>query len=1188
MQSTTTEKGVLHSDVFLIAGNFKQHGGSEPINNELKQRFGKESHSNDEVRRETSRDSNPEERQVTDGELRHDTGKESIFDESTLTYDKLYEDSSRIYKFDITQKKMKIVKGKDSLLHDHSLMHGELKKNHSNERNLVIINQSVSSPNELISTSPPPLLPPPPSTSIPLQVYPTDAKNGVRSGITNSATANHIDIEVNATAVTANVKRNQTHHSVSSLNQLVSTSPPPLVPLPSSSTSIPLQVNPIDAKNGVRNGMTNSNAANHIDVEVNATAVTAKPNQTHEKSGPNRNIVRSGNTDFITTTGGYDQTTDIGEQMSVNDSDEMHNINGHIHVYENYVTGESKDMQKHEGTIIINPVNTIAGVETTQTVIRTSADINTAALRGLLAFSEPSIDSATRNTIVERSTNGQDKLSNVRHKVERHVNDETSGGEEMYKTDPNDRHGTYNKIDSLTGKAFSSYKTNSMMRTENQIYTADLRKDRNQMTSEKINSYKNADDTILTKMMLSADNDSTSAAEFATVIKDKNGTGNVKLAKKNRKFLKQAAETDDALFVISDKDMNDDNKDIRDEQMPEKVGLDIDRSDANKHGALRPIIISIIKKHIPLTKIHTNKRYDSQHQRMKGSTSRPPSKQIHVINNHVGDAKYGRTVGTKRKMPVQSSKQISVHRDPAAMEAVDKYRGSGRSEGNSHPDYAKPVTRKPTNIRSKVEQHPTVGSGRRMRVDNPKLPAHQAIRRISVSREFIRSYSEQHHNGRARKATNIARNNHKQMITRDEMHKEVEGSHVSDETDGYHGKTDNSDMDSFQRHLRKENRFLPTVINSDNKKESYDHIENNQQVNIDAQLNYNAANNKIPLEATIGVDRPPSGVINVGTDYEVLNNRDKYKPVVHKHGNGYKTGFENGQKLNADARKYGMPERGDERLHLNHRSGIEQVSQKQRETRKYYIQIYPDNFGSYDRRNPYEKRYRNDHQRPINVSPKRNDAEPNTDVGERSHNRNVEDNPIRARSGHREGSRQVWQNPEEHQQRHRTAAGQKSVSAAITRPADDGHKRRGHTDMWWWRLVENAMKESQDDTSTLPTQRKTERFNKNVKRQRLPSRPEQELVSQKRHRAPHINYGSYDYDIHRDNEDNIDDAKRNFGGEGGTEFDLVAGEELVEETERDRKDNWMDVTTEADGRMESTTTGIIVNQPDGLAEQGKP
>ena len=1205
-QSTTTEKGVLHSDAFLIAGNFKQHSGSEPINNELKQRIANESHSNDELRQETGEESQAEESQVTDVEMRRDTGKNSIFDESTLTYDKLYEDSSRIFKFDITQKKMKIVKGKDSLLHDHSLMHGELKKNHSNERNLVIINQSVSSPNELISTSPPPLLPTPPSTSIPLQVYPTDAKNGVRSGITNSATANHIDIEVNATAVTANVKRNQTHHSVSSLNQLVLTSPPPLVPLPSSSTSIPLQVNPIDAKNGVRNGMTNSDAANHIDVEVNATAVTAKPNQTHQKSGPNRNIVRSGNTDFITTTGGYDQTTDIGEQMSVNDSDEMHNINGHIHVYENYVTGESKDMQKHEGTIIIDPVNTIAGVETTQTVIRTSADINTAALRGLLAFSEPSIDSATRNTIVERRTDVQDKLSNVRHKVERHVNDETSGGEEMHKTDAHDRHVMYKMDSPAPSKDFSSYKTNPM-RTENQIYIADLRKDSNQMTSEKINFYKNADDTKLTKMMLPADNDSTSAVEFATVIKDKNGTVNVKPTEKNRKFLKQAADTDDALFVIS-KDVNDENTDARDERMPEKVGLDIDRSDVNKYEAGKPPKVIITKKHMPTTKLHTNMRYDSQHQRMESSESRPPSKQVHVIKNHVdvtqGDAKYGRNIGNKRKMTVQSSKQIYIQKDHAAMEAVDKHRGSGRSEGKSHPDYAKPVTRKPTNIRSKVDHPPTIGSGRRMRVDNPKLPTHQAIRRISVSREFIRSYSEQQHNGRARKTTNIGRNNHKQMMRRDEMDKEV-----SDKRD----KTYNSDIDSFEWHHQQDNRFLPTVINSDkrtdailsnkktfpeagsiNDEERYDRTMDNQQVNIDAQLNYNAVKNKVPLEATIGVDRPHSdmysGVINVGTDYEVLNNKGKYKPVVHEHGNDYKTGFENGQKINADARKYGMPEHGDGRLHPNHRSGIEQVSQKQREGRKYYIQIYPDNFGSYDRQNPYEKRYRNNHQRPINVSPKRNDAEPNTDVGERSLNGNFEDKPIGARSGRREGLRQIWQNPEEHPQRHQTA-GQKSVSAAITRPADDGHKRRGHPDMWWWRLVENAMKESQDDTSGSPlaTQRNTERFNDNVKRQRLPARAEQELVEKKRHGAPNINvYNSYDYDIHRDTEDNIDDAKRNFDGEGGREFGLVAGEGFMEEPERDRQDNWPDVTTEAGGRMESITTGVIVNRPDVLAEQGKP
>ena len=1202
--STITEKGVLHSVEFLINNNFKQQGGSEPINNELKQGFGKESHSNDELSHETGDESIPDYDRVTDTELIQRNAKESIFDESTLTYDKLYEDSNRIIKFDVTQKKMKIVKGKESLMHDHPLMHGELKKNHSKEHNLVIINHSVSSPNELVSTSPPPLLPPPQPTSSPLQVNPTDANNGVRSGMTNSATANHPDTGLNATTPRDHVKRNQTHHSVSSLNQLVSTSPPPLVPLPSLSTSIPLQVNQTDANNGVRSGMTDSATGNHIDTGLNATALRAevKRNQTHQPLGTNRNIGRSsGNTDFVFTTGynrnkdfastsgSYDETPDIGDQLSVNDGGKMHNMNGNVN--ENSINGENKDVRQHGDTVIIHSVNIIAGVETTESVIRTSADISTAALRGLLAFSEPSIDSATRNTIVERRTDVQDKLTIVRHKVERHVNDDTGGGEEMRETDAHDRHGTHNKMDSPTGmapsKAVSSYRTTSMMRTENQIYIADLRKHSNQMTSEKINFYKNADDTELTKMMLSADNDSTSAVEFATVIKDLNGSGSVKLAKKNRKFLKQAADTDDALFVIS-KDLNDENKDTRDEQMPEKVGLDIDRSDVNKYEAGKPPKVIITKKHMPTTKLHTNMRYDSQHQRMESSESRPPSKQVHVIKNHVdvtqGDAKYGRTIGPKRKMPVQSSKQISVQKNHAAMEAVDKHRGSGR--GKSDPDYAKPVTRKPTNIRPKVEQHPTIRSGRRMTVDTPKLPAHQAIRRISVSREFIRSYSEQQRNGRTRKTTNIARNNHKQMITTDEMHKEVEGSHVSDETDGYHGKTDNSDMDSFQRHLRKENRFLSTVINSDNKKESYDHIENNQQVNIDAQLNYNAANNKIPREATIGVDRPPSGVINVGTDYEVLNNKGKYKPV-HEHGNNYKTGFEYRQKLNADVRKYDMPERGEQRLHLNHRSGIKQVSQKQRERRKYYIQIYPDNFGSYDRHNPYEKRYRNDHQRPIDVSPKRNDAEHDTDLGERSLNRNIEDKPIRARSGHREGSRQIWQNPEEHQQRHGTAAGQKSVSAAITRPADDGHKRRGHTDMWWWRLVENAMKESQDDTSTLATQRNTERFNNNVRRQRLPGRPEQELVDEKRHRAPSNNvYDSYDYDIHRDTEDKMYDTKRNFGGEGGQEFGLVAGGGLVEEPKRDIQDNWPDVTTEAGRRMESTTTGVIVNRADGLAGLG--
>ena len=1127
VQITNLEKGVLHSDEFLIAGDFKQHGGSEQINSELKQRFAKESHSNDELKQETDKETNPEESQVTDGELRQDIGKESIFDE--LTYDKLDEDSSKIFRFDITKKKWKKVKGKESLMRDTSPMHGELKKNHSKEHHLLIINHSVSSsPNELVSTSPPPLLPLPSPTSIPLQVNATDAKNGVRSGDPTFDTTDHLYIGMNTTAPNDKVEQNQTHQIL----------------------------------------------------------------------GTNRNITRAGSTDFEQTTGSVDQTPDIKTQLSVNDGDKMDNLN------ENSVTRESKDVKQHGDTVTIYPANNSAGIVTT--VIRTSDDINTAALRGLLAFSEPSMNSATRTTIVERSMDGQDKLSAVRHKVERHVNDDTGRGEERHTTDAHDTHVTYNNMDSPPGtapnEAFISYKTNPMMRTENQIYIAELRKDSNQITSEKKKFYKNADDTKLTKMMLSSDNDSTSAVEFATVIEDKNETGKSKLAKKNRKFLKQAADTDDALFVIS-KDVNEEKKDTKRERMLVKVRLDINTSDANKHESIKPRV-GIIKKHIPLTKIHTNMRSGSQHQRMKGSESRHPSKQRDVINNHVditqGDAKYGRTTGSKKKMAVHSSKQISVQKNHPAMEAVDKYRRSGRSEGKSDPDYSKLVTRKPTNIRLKVELHPR----RRMRVDKP---AHQVIRRLSVNREFVRSYSEQQQNGRTRKTPNIARNNHEQMIRVNSMDKEV-----SDKPDGYHGKTDHSDIESFERHVRKVNRYLPTVINSDKRtdaisankktfpdadrmirtndnKESYDRIMDNQ-VNIDAQLNYNAAKNKIPLEATIGVDRPHSavysGVINVGTDYEILNNKGKH--VVSKHGNSYKTGFENGQKLDANVRKYGMPKRSDDR------NGVEQASQKQREIRKYYIQIYPDNFGSYDRQNPYEKRYRNDQRRPIDVSSKRNDAEHNTDPGERSQNRNVENKPIRARSGRREGLRQLWQNPEEEQQRHRTA-GQRSVPAAITRPADDGHKRRGHTDMWWWKLVENAMKESQDDTSLspLPTQRNTERFNKNVKshgRQRLPAIPEQELVEQRRHRAPNLKvYDSYDYTSHRDTEDNIDDdARGNFDGEGGREFGLVAGEGLLQEPRRDRQDNWPDVTTETGGMMESTTTEVIVNRADGLAEQGEP
>ena len=1196
VQSTTTEKGVHHTGDFLIAANFKQQGGSERINNELKQRFTKESGSNNELGQETSEESHPEESQVTDSELRKDTGEESMSDERTPTHDQLDEDSSKIFKFNK-------IKGEESLMRDNSPMHGELKKNHSKEHHLLIINHSVSSsPNELVSTSPPPLLPLPSPTSIPLQMNATDAKNGVRSGDPTFDTTDHLYIGMNTTAPNDKVKQNQTHQIL----------------------------------------------------------------------GTNRNITRAGSTDFVQTTGSVGQTPDIKTQLSVNDGDKMDNLN------ENSVTRESKDVQQHGDTVTIYPANNTAGIVTT------SADINTAALRGLLAFSEPSMNSATRTTIVERSMDGQDKLSAVRHKVERHVNDEPGRGEERHTTDAHDTQVMYNNMDSPPGtapnEAFISYKTNPMMRTENQIYIAELRKDSNQIASEKKKFYKNADDTKLTKMMLSSDNDSTSAVEFATVIEDKNETGKSKLAKKNRKFLKQAADTDDALFVIS-KDVNEEKKDTKRERMLVKVGLDNNRPEANKHEVLRTSTVSIIKKHISLTKIHSNMRSGSQHQRMKGSESKPPSKQIHVVKNHVdmtqGDAKYGRTTGTKRKTAVHSSKQISVQKNHPAMEAVDKYRRSGRSEGKSDPDYSKLVTRKPTNIRPKVELHPR----RRMRVDKP---AHQVIRRLSVNREFVRSYSEQQQNGRTRKTPNIARNNHEQMIRVDSMDKEV-----SDKPDGYHGKTDHSDIESFERHLRKVNKYLPTIINSDKRtdaisankntfpeadrmirtndnKESYDRNMDNQ-VNIDAQLNYNAAKNKIPLEATIGVDRPHSavysGVINVGTDYEILNNKGKH--VVSKHGNSYKTGFENGQKLDANVRKYGMPKRSDVR------NGVEQASQKQRERRKYYIQIYPDNFGSYDRQNPYEKRYRNDQRRPIDVSSKRNDAEHNTDPGERSQNRNVENKPIRARSGRREGLRQLRQNPEEEQQRHRTA-GQRSVSAAITRPADDGHERRGHTDMWWWRLVEHAMKESQDDTSLspLPTQRNTERFNKSVKshgRQRLPAIPEQELVEQRRHRAPNLKvYDSYDYTSHRDTEDNIDDdargkfdgegggefglvageggrefglvageggrefglvdgeggrefglvdgeGGREFGlvdgegggefglvdgegggefglvdGEGGGEFGLVAGEGLLQELRRDRQDNWPDVTTETGGRMESTTTEVIVNRADGLAEQGEP
>ena len=817
----------------------------------------------------------------------------------------------------------------------------------------------------------------------------------------------------------------------------------------------------------------------------------------------------------------------------------------------------------------------------------------------LFEINKKNINIAKRNTIPEDETVQHGTRNEVIHKFEHDIKDNTRRDDKTSKTDAYSGTRSHNKplrqISLPEGAALSKFTT--MDKTDKQLNSANLRMGEN--TSRRTNSknrfYKQAEESELTTMKLAPDNGSTTGIEFVIFLRNSedNKTRKDNRAKKNRKFLKQGAETDDALFAIS-KDVNDQDKfEEPQEQIPANdIKSNINKFDAHKHDVHRK---STVVMKIPLIP-------GFRYQRMQGSKERPqnqPSKQIQIAKTN--EAKYGRTKKLTGKPLVNSPKHN-------LKEITIKYRGTSRPERHPEPDYYKHIhmTRKPPHLRSSANYDRTIGPPRKTKVhERPSVqrPTH----RMFVSREFIRSHSKPQHNNRIRIPSNTAKHNHQDRMRRDEIYKVVPGSFVSKKLKHNKGFVkDNSDVDSFdwQRIKTPQHRFPHKTVGSDkwdenmtpednpvrNEKLSadfnlirkkiaqrhYDRLSEGHQINIDAQLNYDIAKKEVPLVATIGVDHPSTNmygrVIDVGTDYEVLNTGDKYKPVVHKNGNGYKIGFENAQKFDREMINGRMVNPGNERVVSKLIKRIEPEPSDDRARQKYYIKIYPDkNFGSYDRNNPNHNRYSNE--RPINIAAKH----PNVPIKKTVKPFN-EKQPMKLL---RAESRILAGEPGP------VMGGQRSVSAVITQRGNGGHKRHGHTDLWWWRLVEKAMKQSEDETPPSEAPPQTHRKSKFVYHHKQQSfiRPALVAMDNRRHHVPnHI--PTYEDNMQRKNDADINDVARNgLGGEGWREFGLTAGED--EEAEGDGEKSWHDKSTESGSRMESTTAEAKDHQGEHQAEQGE-
>ena len=1120
-----------------------------------------------EIKENTDKESYSEEHNITiDSELKEVDGKESLLDGQPVTNNKLMEYAGKelmLTEHPLIYNKQKQDGGKKSLSDVHPDLQGELKPNNSKEYH------SQSKHN--LPPPPQPLVPPPNLLKV---VHPTDAKNGGRSGMPRSDTASHTGAKEKATAPSDMGKQSLTHGAGQGTSE----------------------------KNGNTVGSINAEAASR----------GQRHDQTH--------VIR-------------DQKIDNGQARFKN---------GNFNVS---AMTESKQRPQHGGigkTSRSHQGNNNAGIRKAE--VGTITHIDTAAQHSLSEINKINTYVATRNTIVERSTDEHSNSKVVRHKPEDHAKDNTKRGDEKHKTDPHSGVGrhSYNQPQkqislpkgTTLSKTSQSYKT--IDRTGRQIKNADLRNDdkSNQGATEKNKFYKQADESKLTNMKLTPDNGSTSGTEFVIVLRRYNNeTRKDNPGKKSRKFLKQGAETDDALFGIS-KDVDDEDKYTgQEKRIPgNEMKPNINKIEGPIPGIQKQPRVGSKRKYSPLKK-YANMRSGSKYQRIEGSEKRQqvrPSKQIHEVKKHVimtSDAKYGRTNGSTRKTFVHKSKLIPIKKKHTNLATIAKHHGSSRPERKPEPIYSRHIlkTRKSTEMRSNVMYHRTIGSDRKIKVHHAaRLTAQQPTRRLLVSREFIRSYSKPQQNDRKRETPHISNNYHQERTRRDKIYKDVSGLLVSAKLDKDKiPATGNSDIDMFDRQLRKTplRRFPPIVTNSEkgggnmlpedikmvdgirmrHTNADEQHHESNKDghhINIDAQLNYDDAKKKIPQEVRVGVNRPDSmhsGVIDIGTDYEVLNNGGKYKPIVHKNGNSYKIGFENAEKLDTGVKKGGLLNYGEERLYSKPRKGTDAESMKERTRRKYYIKIYPDNFGAYDRHNPHGNMYGNNGRRPIHVAPKHMNvaAEKIGAEGQPLNNNFGDKDPtklIRAGSSNLAELPQIWQ--KKLQQRPEMDR-QRSVSAVITQPANGGRKGHGHTDLWWWRLVEKAMKQSKDDTppseSSPLTPRHNEQFNKVVYshgKQQSIVKPEQNMMGKTRHRVPIHNPDTYEEHIQRKNDENINDiARSNLEGNKWREYGLIAGEGEV--PRQGRQNSWHGEATESGRRTESTTVEAMVIQADGQAERGK-
>ena len=819
------------------------------------------------------------------------------------------------------------------------------------------------------------------------------------------------------------------------------------------------------------------------------------------------------------------------------------------------------------------------------------------------------INIAKRNTIPEHGTVQHATI----HKLKHDINDNTRHDDKTPKTDAISGTRRHNKPlrQILLPERPVLSKFTTMDKINKQLNSADLRMGENTSTGTNSNNrfYKQAEESELTNMKLAPDNGSTTGIEFVIYLRNPeyNKTRKDNRAKKNRKFLKQGAETDDALFAIS-KDVTDqDNFAEPQDQIPANgIKSSINKFEAHKHDFHRKSTVVMKTKRIPLIKKHKYKMIPGfRSERMQSSKEGPqnqPSKQNQFAKTN--DAKYGRTKKFTRKPQVNSPKHILKKN-----QITTKYHGTSRPERHPEPDYYKHIhmTRKPLHLRSSANYDQTKGPTRKTKI-HERLSVQPPGHRMFVSREFIRSYSKPQHNNRIRTPSNNAKHNHQDRMRRDEIYKVVPGSLVSKKLKHDKGfAKDNPDVDSFNwQQIKTPQHRFPHKSASTNKwsdimtpennpvrkvklsddfnpirtkidQQHYDRPSEGHQVNIDAQLNYDIAKKEVPLVATVGVDHPSTNlygsVIDVGTDYEVLNTGDKYKRVVHKNGNGYKIGFENAQKLDREMRNGRMVNPGNERVVSKHMKGIEPEPRDDRARQKYYIKIYPDkNFGSYERNNPYHNRHGNE-RRPKKVAAKHL----NVPI-ERTVKPFNEKHPMKL---FRTESRILAG------ERGPVIGGQRSVSAVITQRGNSGHKRHGHTDLWWWRLVEKAMKQSEDETPPSEAPPQTHHNSKFVYHHKQQSfiRPALEAMDKRRHPVPnHI--PTYKDNMQRKNVDDINGMVRSGpDGEGWREFGLTAGED--EEAEGDGEKSWQDKSTEFDRRMESTTAEVKDHQGENQAEQGK-